>query len=322
MGKGTRGRGRARRGGGGGSTGVCGLMPKQVDENDPNRIPDEVGGLFSCFSDIGSCVDGFFCHLCFGGLLYDELMNSIKNPRTDDNSVCSKGTCYACFFLGGGPLLACHIRQNVYWRYSIGGEGDCGVCLAGCCCPQLSNCQMYRLLKHTNCPPGKVMCADDQHSRDAYPKPKIMNTGKAIWGAFTEEMHAEKFPPLNFNMMGAAIDPAAMQMILANMQAAGATPDQILLAMTAMQTAQQQPTMAIGGVAQPAATIQHQQVFVASPPYGQQPQQQPHYYNNNNNFQFYNNNNSSAPPPPPPPPPSNMPGFVTMENVQQQHSGY
>ena len=175
--------------GGRGNNGICGMHNKTVDVNAPNKFPD---GLCSCFNDIGSCVDGALCDCFLAGLIFDEIMNATKPQDPPPvNNCCSGGFWYALLFnfdfCVGSGLLACHLRSNVQYRYSLGGETGCASCAKAWFCPALSNCQLYRMLKHVNCPPGKVLCASDQFSCSHLTKPKIMSNGKAIWGAYTGE---------------------------------------------------------------------------------------------------------------------------------------
>ncbi|CUE71947.1 ama1 protein, putative [Bodo saltans] len=106
-------------------------------------IPDDYNtGLWGCFSDCNSCLDGFFCSYCLVSAEYSML--EYRRPGVDWLLCC--GLFLADIATAGIAGLGASIitRSSSNVLFGLKKDSDLTSCLKACCCPACSACQVYR----------------------------------------------------------------------------------------------------------------------------------------------------------------------------------
>jgi Cys-rich protein (TIGR01571 family) len=118
-------------------------------------------GLFSCFEDWRSCVDGAVCNYCQNARQYNMMnhgVNDIHAGACLGQLSANLAAAALLTFLSHGHGQSCNVgtlamiwmnRRQARERYNIAGS-DCGDAAAVLCCSSCSTCQVYREMSVRN----------------------------------------------------------------------------------------------------------------------------------------------------------------------------
>ena len=163
--------------------------PMPQHQQQPIAVPtgDWSSGLFSCFDDMSSFCEVFWCHYCQTGYQYDALTGGpgIQPGVPSMNIPIVCGTLLLDVFVFGGLanwIVNWHIRTETRRKFNITQGRELDEACKFLWCSPCSQCQVYRELSARGFWPGGILtCSPPQFA--AAPAPVVVSMGAPEYSA-------------------------------------------------------------------------------------------------------------------------------------------